>query len=162
MAVKNEQKTVKTIYKRLTNEKGFDNFKPHWQLEFTDGTKAKLHLGQDNAEDLCAKLTEGSTYTFTLEDGVYNGKAWVKVCDVLGSHAPVKSQGNGQQTQKQGNAGEPLPGITMGNIINNATLLACARVQAGLCEGTQEAALKDLDFFSQYFEKQVRRGTFTF
>ena len=158
MGIANQEKTINKIKKYLENTQGFKNFKPKWVLEFSDGSTAKVPLEQKNASEICAKIQEGGSYLFTIEDGVYEGKAWWGVRDVI-------SQVNTKQTQKQTTKIDttiPLNGPQVGMILNNACLMTCARINAGQNKGTEEEIKKDMDFFCEYFENKSRQGTFIF
>ena len=168
MSVQNQQKTIKKISKFLENTQNFENFKPNWKVEFTDGTSAKLKLEQENAQVICGKLAEGKSYLFTLEDGVYNGKAWVKICDVLAQggmpeqpkvpSSAISSVPHPQEPGPRVDTTMPLNGAAQGMIINNSVNLVCARIKAGVGKADPASIKTDIEYFNGYFENMVRTG----
>ena len=165
MGVKNLQKTIKKIWDNRENPKGFEHHKPHFTYEFEDGMKAKLATSQVGFAEIRAKTQEGGSYLFTIEDGVYEGKNWYKVCDVLaqgGMPATPATPPQAPKPQKQVDATMPLSGPTMGMILNNATNIVTALINVKAFEPTTEATHQLIEEYSEYFEKKARQQTFIF
>lgn len=167
MGVSNVQKTIKKIWKNTENTKGFEHFKPNWTLDFEDGTKAKLTLSEHNAAEICGKIAEGRSFLFTLEDGVYNGKNWVAVRDVLASggmpspaptppapSAPVSPL----STEKPPVAPQNVNGQAMGNRRTNAVNLVIAQIGAGTRKATESDIQAGLQFWENLFLDQEKTG----
>lgn len=171
MAASLQQKTIKKIWKNLSNERGFENFQPHWNLVFTDGTEAKLKLSEPNFVKVSTFIEANGAYQFLIDSGTTDsGKTWLAVRDIVQEE---KAQEKAPQVQKEthrepvdptkgGVPGQPvITPPTVGMILNNSVALVCARIEAGK-GNTDPASIKaDIEYFNTYFLEMVQTGKIT-